>query len=84
MASRGAKIVVNDNGVSRYGEGGDAGRAQAVVNEIRKAGGEAVGTTDSVASPDGAKATVDAAVKRYGRLDILIHSAGVNRAHTLA
>ena len=80
LASRGAKIVVNDNGVSRYGEGGDAGPAQEVVDEIRKSGGEAVAATDSIASPDGAKAIIDAAVKRYGRLDILIHSAGINRA----
>jgi len=80
LASRGAKIVVNDNGVSRYGEGGDAGPAQEVVAEIRKAGGEAIAATDSIASPDGAKAIIDTAVERYGRLDILIHSAGINRA----
>jgi NAD(P)-dependent dehydrogenase (short-subunit alcohol dehydrogenase family) len=80
LASRGAKIVVNDNGVSRHGEGGDAGPAQEVVDEIRRAGGEALAETDSMASPDGAKAIIDAAVKQYGRLDILIHSAGINRA----
>ena len=80
LASRGAKIVVNDNGVSRHGEGGDAGPAQEVVDEIRRAGGEALAETDSIASPDGAKAIIDAAVKQYGRLDILIHSAGINRA----
>lgn len=80
LASRGAKIIVNDNGVSRHGEGSDAGPAQEVVQEIRKAGGEAVAVIDSIASPDGAKAIIDAAVKQYGRVDILIHSAGINRA----
>jgi NAD(P)-dependent dehydrogenase (short-subunit alcohol dehydrogenase family) len=80
LASRGAKIVVNDNGVSRHGEGGDAGPAQDVVDEIGKAGGEAIAVTDSIASPEGANAVIGAAVEHYGRLDILIHSAGINRA----
>jgi NAD(P)-dependent dehydrogenase (short-subunit alcohol dehydrogenase family) len=80
LASRGAKIVVNDNGVSRYGEGGGPGPAQEVVDEIRRAGGEAVAATDSIASPEGAKAIIEAAVGQYGRLDILIHSAGINRS----
>jgi NAD(P)-dependent dehydrogenase (short-subunit alcohol dehydrogenase family) len=80
LAARGAKVVVNDNGVSRHGEGGDVGPAQQVVDEICRAGGEAVAATDSIASPEGAKSIIDAAVKRYGRLDILIHSAGINRA----
>src|SRR5690242_14694524 len=47
MAAAGAKVVVNDLGVSMTGEGGDAGPAQRVVEEIRAAGGEAVANTDS-------------------------------------
>ena len=54
MAASGAKVVVNDIGVSLNGEGGGAGPAQSVVEEIRKAGGEAVANTDSVASYEGA------------------------------
>jgi NAD(P)-dependent dehydrogenase (short-subunit alcohol dehydrogenase family) len=80
LASRGAKVVVNDNGVSRHGEGGHAGPAQQVVDEICQAGGEGVAATDSIASPEGAKSIIDTAIKQYGRLDILIHSAGINRA----
>ena len=80
LASRGAKIVVNDNGVNRHGEGGDAGPAQDVVDAIRNAGGEALTVTDSIESSGGANALIDVAVRQYGRLDILIHSAGINWA----
>ena len=79
LASRGARIVVNDTGTSRHGEGGDAGPAQQVVAEIRAAGGKAVAVTDSVASADGCQAIVGAAIRNFGRIDILIHNAGINR-----
>lgn len=80
LAARGARIVVNDNGVGRDGEGGHAGPAQRVVDEIGQAGGQAIAVTDSMASPEGAESIIEAAMKQYGRLDILIHSAGINRA----
>src|SRR5690606_23835141 len=48
LAAEGAKVVVNDIGASLTGEGSDAGPAQKVVEEIRKAGGEAAASTDSV------------------------------------
>jgi NAD(P)-dependent dehydrogenase (short-subunit alcohol dehydrogenase family) len=76
LASRGAKIVVNDPGAAMQGDGVDAGPAQEVVNEIKALGGEAVACTASVATPEGAKAIVAAATDTFGRLDILIHSAG--------
>ena len=76
LASRGAKIVGNDNGSAIVGEGEDEAPAQQVVNEIRAAGGEAVACTDSVAAPEGAQAIIDAAIDNFGRIDILIHSAG--------
>jgi NAD(P)-dependent dehydrogenase (short-subunit alcohol dehydrogenase family) len=79
LASRGAKIVVNDTGVTRHGEGGDSGPAQQVVDEVRQAGGEAVAATHSVASAEGAQAIIDQAIRRFGRVDILIHNAGINR-----
>ena len=79
LASRGAKVVVNDTGTSRHGEGGDTAPAQQVVDEIQQAGGDAVAVTDSVATPEGAQAIIDAAIRQFGRLDILIQNAGINR-----
>jgi NAD(P)-dependent dehydrogenase (short-subunit alcohol dehydrogenase family) len=76
LASKGAKIVVNDLGGTMAGDGADAGPAETVVKEIRAAGGEAVASTDSVATFEGGKAIVQKAIDRYGRIDILIHNAG--------
>ncbi|PJG48375.1 short-chain dehydrogenase [Sphingobium sp. LB126] len=76
LASKGAKVVVNDNGAALGGEGGDAGPAADVVAAIKAAGGEAVACTDSVATPEGGKAIVEAAMDSFGRIDILIHNAG--------
>ena len=76
LASRGAKVVVNDLGGGLSGEGVDRGAAEEVAAEIREAGGEAVANTDSVASPEGGQAMIDAALSQYGKLDILIHNAG--------
>jgi NAD(P)-dependent dehydrogenase (short-subunit alcohol dehydrogenase family) len=84
LASRGAKIVVNDPGASLSGEGVDTGPAQDVVNEIKAAGGDAVACTDSVATPEGGKAIVDSALEHFGRIDILIHNAGAVRRAPLA
>jgi NAD(P)-dependent dehydrogenase (short-subunit alcohol dehydrogenase family) len=81
LASRGAKVVVNDSGGGLGGEGSDAGPAEQVVNEITAAGGAAVACTGSVATRDGADAIVQAALEHYGGVDILIHNAGnVRRA----
>jgi len=76
LASKGARIVVNDPGVNLNGEGVDVGPAQQVVQEIKAAGGDAVATVESVATPTGGKAIVQAAMDHYGRIDILIHNAG--------
>lgn len=76
LASKGAKVVVNDPGVSIQGEGVDAGPAEQVVQEIRAAGGEAVACTESVATAEGGQAIVQAALDHFGRIDILIHNAG--------
>jgi NAD(P)-dependent dehydrogenase (short-subunit alcohol dehydrogenase family) len=81
LASRGATVVVNDPGGALTGAGSDTDPAAQVVAEIVAAGGDAVACTDSVATPDGGKAIIDAALQRYGRIDILIHNAGnVRRA----
>lgn len=79
LASRGAKVVVNDLGTSRTGEGADIGMAQAVVDEIRAAGGEALANGDSVASAEGCKGIVQTALDAWGKVDILIHNATINR-----
>lgn len=83
FAREGAKVIVNDVGGSRAGEGGAASPADEVVAEIRAAGGTAVASYDSVASPDGARAIVDAAVREFGRLDALVNNAGILRDKTL-
>lgn len=83
LASKGAKVVVNDPGGSLKGEGSDAGPAHAVVREILAAGGEAVVSTASVATAKGGKAIMQTALGCYGRVDILIHNAGIVRAAPL-
>jgi NAD(P)-dependent dehydrogenase (short-subunit alcohol dehydrogenase family) len=83
LASRGAKVVVNDLGVTRYGAEPDKSPAQDVVNEIRAAGGEAVASTDSVSSEEGGQAIINQAIDTYGRIDILIANAGFNRPASL-
>ena len=79
FAREGAKVVVNDLGGSRDGSGASAALAQAVVDEIVAAGGEAVANTDSVASWDGSKHLVEQAVDTFGRLDVLVNNAGILR-----
>ncbi|MGH8883363.1 MAG: SDR family NAD(P)-dependent oxidoreductase, partial [Stackebrandtia sp.] len=76
LAERGAKVVVNDPGGSMRGDSADAGVAAAVVAEIEAAGGSAVASTASVATPEGGRAIIDTALDRFGRLDILVHNAG--------
>jgi NAD(P)-dependent dehydrogenase (short-subunit alcohol dehydrogenase family) len=83
LAARGAKIVVNDPGASLQGEGIDGGPAQEVVQEIKAAGGEAIACTESVATPAGGKAIIQSALDHYGRIDILIHNAGIVRRGSL-
>jgi NAD(P)-dependent dehydrogenase (short-subunit alcohol dehydrogenase family) len=77
LAERGARVVVNDLGGTRTGEGSDLAAARAVAAEISAAGGEAVANGDSVASVDGAAAIVRQAVETWGRLDIVVNNAGV-------
>jgi NAD(P)-dependent dehydrogenase (short-subunit alcohol dehydrogenase family) len=83
LAAQGARVVVNDPGGSLQGDGADATPADDVVREIRAAGGEAVASTDSVATADGGKAIIDTALDRYGRVDVLIHNAGIVRRASL-
>lgn len=84
LAARGAKVVINDPGVSLKGEGLGEDPAAETVAAIKAAGGEAVANTDSVATPEGGKAIIQSALDHYGRIDILIHNAGVVRRAPLA
>ena len=79
LAARGASVVVNDLGGGIDGSGSSAGPAQSVVAEIEAAGGRAVAEGSSVATPEGARAIVQAALDAFGRVDIVINNAGVLR-----
>jgi NAD(P)-dependent dehydrogenase (short-subunit alcohol dehydrogenase family) len=84
LGSRGAKVVVNDNGSALEGEGNDASVAEMTVYEIEAAGGEAVACTESVATPEGGRAIIEAALDSWGRIDALIHNAGNTRFDSFA
>jgi NAD(P)-dependent dehydrogenase (short-subunit alcohol dehydrogenase family) len=77
LASRGAKVVINDNGVGPDGRGTKPANAEAVVKEIVDAGGEAIADTHSVAELRSAEAIVATALDAWGRVDILINNAGI-------
>ncbi|OBF03787.1 short-chain dehydrogenase [Mycobacterium sp. ACS4054] len=77
LARRGAAVVVNDVGGSMSGEGTDSAAGAGVVDEITKAGGTAVASHDSVDSPAGGQAIIDAAIGAFGRLDAVVSNAGV-------
>jgi len=79
MAAQGAKVVVNDPGVSATGEGKDEGPAAQVVDEIRKAGGTAVANTDSVAEWESANRIVKTAVDAFGTVHAVVNNAGILR-----
>jgi NAD(P)-dependent dehydrogenase (short-subunit alcohol dehydrogenase family) len=77
LGRRGARVVVNDLGGSVRGGGGDATMAQAVVDEIVSAGGQAVASGASVSSDEGPQQIVDVALDTWGRVDGLIHNAAI-------
>ncbi|MCB2073815.1 MAG: SDR family NAD(P)-dependent oxidoreductase [Novosphingobium sp.] len=85
LASKGAKVVVNDLGSAMRGGDSDTDTsvAQQVVDEIKAAGGEAIANTDSVASPEGGQAIIGSALDEWGQVDILIHNAGNVRYGTI-
>ncbi|CAH1978141.1 unnamed protein product [Acanthoscelides obtectus] len=80
FASRGAKVVVNDLGVSRHGDGSSSNAADKVVEEIRRNGGTAVANYDSVV--EGEK-VIKTALDNFGKVDILINNAGILRDKSL-
>jgi NAD(P)-dependent dehydrogenase (short-subunit alcohol dehydrogenase family) len=84
LAQRGAKVVVNDLGGARDGSGGSASAAQAVVDEIRAAGGEAMANAASVTDFEAVQAMVQQTIDTWGRVDILVNNAGILRDKTFA
>ncbi|HKI97585.1 MAG TPA: SDR family NAD(P)-dependent oxidoreductase [bacterium] len=83
LASKGAKVVVNDIGTSTEGQGQDVGPAQEVVDEIKKAGGQAIANTNSVTTFEGATGMVQQALKEFGGLHIVVNNAGILRDRML-
>src|SRR5436189_235741 len=79
MAKQGARVVVNDYGGSAAGLGGEKTPADEVVDEIRRAGGEAAANYDSVATMAGGQAIVKTALDAFGRVDIVVNNAGILR-----
>jgi NAD(P)-dependent dehydrogenase (short-subunit alcohol dehydrogenase family) len=79
LAARGAKVVVNDIGRDPETPGYEgSASAEAVAEEIRAAGGEAVADSHSVAEEAGCEALIQLALDTYGRIDILINNAGIS------
>jgi NAD(P)-dependent dehydrogenase (short-subunit alcohol dehydrogenase family) len=77
LAARGARVAVVDVGADLRGEGSSSEPADAVVDEIRTAGGEALACHESVTDHDGAAAIVERTLAAYGRVDALVNNAGV-------
>ena len=84
FARRGAKVVVNDLGGSVDGSGGSSEAAEAVVAEIKAAGGEAISNGSSVTDDAGVDNMVKQAMDAYGRIDVLVNNAGVLRDKSFA
>jgi NAD(P)-dependent dehydrogenase (short-subunit alcohol dehydrogenase family) len=79
LASRGARVVVNDLGGATDGTGASAGPAERTVKEIEDLGGVAVADANTVATVAGGQAIVDTALEAFGRVDIVISNAGILR-----
>jgi NAD(P)-dependent dehydrogenase (short-subunit alcohol dehydrogenase family) len=84
LAARGAKVLVNDLGGAVDGTGGSVSAAQAVVDEIRAAGGEALANGASVTDFAAVQAMVQQAIDAWGRVDILVNNAGILRDKSFA
>ncbi len=79
MGAEGAKVVVNDLGTAVDGAGESSSAADQTVQMIKDAGGEATPNYESVATPEGGQSIIQTAVDTYGKLDILVHVAGILR-----
>lgn len=83
-AHQGARVVVNDYGVSVNGTEPSSEAANAVVEEIRAFGGDALANAEDVSDWDGARRLVRSAIDTWGQLDVLVNNAGILRDRTIA
>jgi len=84
LAKHGAKVLVNDLGGTRDGQGTGSAMADQVVEEIRNAGGEAAPSYDDVATMEGGQGILQAALDAFGQVDVLVNNAGILRDKTFA
>ena len=84
LANRGAKVIVNDLGGAVDGSGGSSEAADAVVAEIKSAGGDAIANGGSVSDRAGVQSMIKDAMDAWGRIDILINNAGILRDKSFA
>ena len=84
LAARGARVVVNDLGGARDGEGASLTAAEEVANHINAAGGEAIANGANVTKEEDVAAMVKAAMDKWGRVDILVNNAGILRDKSFA
>jgi len=84
LAARGATVVVHDAGVERDGSGEDPGVAAAVAESIVAGGGQAEAESQNLADRKGCTSLVASVLDRHGRVDALVHSAGIVRYHGIA
>jgi NAD(P)-dependent dehydrogenase (short-subunit alcohol dehydrogenase family) len=82
LARADASVLVADTGGGIDGNGSDASVAELVAAEIRRAGGSAIASADSVATLAGATAIIDAALSEFGRVDVLVNGAGTITGRT--
>jgi NAD(P)-dependent dehydrogenase (short-subunit alcohol dehydrogenase family) len=84
LSRQGAALVVNDLGGSRDGTGGGQNMADAVVDEIKQAGGEAVANYDSVATVEGGRSILKTALDTFEKVDVVVNNAGILRDKSFA
>ena len=84
FARRGARVVVNDLGGAMDGSGGSSDAAEAVVAQIKEAGGEAIANGSSVTDDAGVDNMIKQTMDAYGRIDVLVNNAGVLRDKSFA
>jgi|TARA_B100002003_G_scaffold42862_2_gene38201 NAD(P)-dependent dehydrogenase (short-subunit alcohol dehydrogenase family) len=84
LGRRGAKVVVNDLGGSVDGSGGSVSAAEAVAQEITRAGGTAIANSASVTDLEAVQSMIDSTMAEWGRIDILVNNAGILRDKTFA
>jgi NAD(P)-dependent dehydrogenase (short-subunit alcohol dehydrogenase family) len=84
LAARGAKVVVNDFGGDVHGSGGSSAPAEHVVEEIHRAGGEAIAHGADVSRPEHVADMVARTIDRWKRVDVLVNNAGILRDASFA